>query len=114
MEKDTLIEKINELNSLVVKLEEENIERNKELSDKLQNINDLAVEKEELIIQINTLKKKNESLAHEKIVPMNIQEINYKNKEKDDNKNKIFQLQEELNKNKEIIKNLESTIETYY
>jgi len=134
LSKEILLNKINDLNAGIIKLEAEIKEKNSELILKNQNIKEIVFEKEELLNEINYLKKKNECLIHEKVLnfaPQIEKEKNEENDEKPEIENpgrnsfetqinlkktmdikNLENLEDEIKKLKEKIKNQEITIET--
>lgn len=132
LNKEVLLSQMNELNSSILKLENELKEKNSEIMLKTQLLKENSFEKEELLNELNYLKKKNQSLINEKILnhPQNFQQGDEKIQEKADNeilaqKPEILplhiqkfepkenaNLEEELKKLKDKVKNQEITIET--
>ena len=136
LSKESLLTTINDLNCGIIKLEAEIKEKNIEITLKTQNIKELTSEKEELLNDLNYIKKKNESLLHEKSInflpkPKTEEKIEIDGVDHDlsispeknslecqvnlkktmDIKN-LENLEEEIKKLKDKIKNQEITIET--
>ena len=125
-----LMEKINDLSSSIVRLEGEILSQNEDISFKNQNIKEMTIEKEELLNEVNYLKKKHECLLHEKVLnytpqkkPEESEEKNDENTEKNNENHRktlkktmdiknLENLEEEMKKLKEKLKNQEITIET--
>ena len=132
LSKETLLLKIQELNGSIIKLEAEIKERGNEIILKTQNLKEVTFEKEELLNEVNYLKKKNECLIHEKVLNFAPQMANERKEENDDENpentslevqidikkamdiKNYENLEDELKKLKEKVKNQEITIETYF
>lgn len=138
LNKEEILHKLNDLNASIVKLETELKEKHSELLLKTQNNKELLFEKEELLNEVNYLRKKNKSLINEKILsyPPPIQQLPGNEEKNDENieqnnedeqktnleseiilkkamdvKN-IENLEEEIKKLRDKVKNQEITIET--
>ena len=132
LSKETLLLKIQELNGSIIKLEAEIKERGNEIILKTQNLKEVTFEKEELLNEVNYLKKKNECLIHEKVLNFAPQMANERKEENDDENpentslevqidikkamdiKNYENLEDEVKKLKEKVKNQEITIETYF
>lgn len=143
LNKEELLHKLNDLNAGIVRLETELKEKQSELLLKTQNNKELLFEKEELLNEVNYLRKKNKSLINEKILNcppiQQLQGNEEKNEENNNNNNEqnyenedeqktnleseiilkkamdvknIENLEEEIKKLREKVKNQEITIET--
>ena len=135
LSKETLLLKIQELNGSIIKLEAEIKERGNEIILKTQNLKEVTFEKEELLNEVNYLKKKNECLIHEKVLNFAPQMANERKEENGENDDEnpentslevqidikkamdiknYENLEDEVKKLKEKVKNQEITIETYF
>ena len=106
-EKNLLMEKIKDLNEIIENTPNLKNEYKKNLEEKNKIINELSLEKEDLVNQINSLKMMNKSILHEKLITVTAPS---------DSATKDYVTIDchlnETNKLKETISNLEATIET--